>query len=107
MRRQYPESLRDRLARQGTCDDGLGQLFEAIIGAVNYDTTADEVYTAFLDAAYSEQCLTQDVIATAMQWYENREPISTAQAEDGFGQFLDTLAKETETYLPVPLHEAL
>ena len=81
LRHQFAESLRDRLARQGTSEDGLCQLFEAIIVAANYDTTADEVYSAFLDAAYSELRLTQDVIATAMHWYVEREPISIAQAD--------------------------
>ena len=96
-RHQFPETIRERLIKQGTKQKGLCQLFEAIIAAANYDTTADEVYSTFLDAAYSEPQLTQDVIASAIYWYNQREPICFAQAEDGFGQFLDTLIKECDT----------
>ena len=73
---------------------GLAQLYEAIIAAVQYDTTEDEIYNAFLEATYSEERAVQDIVATAMQWYDQRDPISDPKAEDGFGHFLNTIATE-------------
>ena len=63
---QFPESLREKLARQGHRQEMLCQLLEAIVFVANYDTTAEEAYTTFLDAAYSEPHPTQDIIASAM-----------------------------------------
>ena len=91
---QFPESMREKLARQGHRQDMLCQLLEAIVSVATYDTTAEEAYSAFLDAAYSEPYSTQDIIASAMDWYEQRDPISFQAVEEGFGLFLDTLALE-------------
>ena len=88
LRYQYPETSRERQARQGSFDQGLAQLYESIIEAVQYDTTVDEIYSAFLDATYSEDRSTQDIVATAMHWYDQRDPLSEPKQETVSASFL-------------------